>query len=90
MEKWKAIPEYEGIYEASDLGKIRTADGKTTWTDRHGARHWKQRILKQKWRRRQNGRRSDARVCLWKDGTDAISSLYASGISVVYNVLKDM
>ena len=27
---WKEIPGYEGLYEASDQGEIRTAKNKTT------------------------------------------------------------
>lgn len=29
-EIWKDIPGYEDIYQASNFGRIRTADGKTT------------------------------------------------------------
>lgn len=63
MEIWKDIPGYEGIYEASTFGRIRTKEGKTTHTALHGKRHWKQRYLKDK---TPNGR--DVRVSLWKDG----------------------
>ena len=31
-EIWKDIPGYEGIYQASNFGRIRTAEGKTTYT----------------------------------------------------------
>lgn len=31
-EIWKDIPDYEGIYQASNLGRIRTAPDKTTYT----------------------------------------------------------
>lgn len=48
MEDWKDIPGYEGIYQASNEGRIRSAPDKTTYTERHGVRHWKSRILKQK------------------------------------------
>lgn len=66
MEKeiWKAIPNYEGIYEASSLGRIRTCEGKTTFTKRHGVRHWKQRIIKPKGQTYATG----YRVTLWKNG----------------------
>lgn len=64
MEIWKAIPNYEGIYEASTYGRIRTAIGKTTYTKKHGVRHWKQRIIKPKGENCQTG----YRVSLWKDG----------------------
>ena len=45
-EIWKDIPNYEGIYQASNLGRIKTAPNKITYTKRHGVRHWKSRILK--------------------------------------------
>lgn len=63
MEEWKDIPGYEGIYQVSTEGRIRTVDGKTTYSERHGERHWKSRILK--WRGHQP---SGGRVNLWKDG----------------------
>lgn len=63
-EVWKAIPGYEGIYEASSLGRIRTVEGKTTYSKRHGVRHWKQRVLKFRGISYQTG----YRVSLWKNG----------------------
>lgn len=42
-EIWKDIPRYKG-YQASNFGRIRTHN-KTTYTKRHGERHWKDRIL---------------------------------------------
>lgn len=65
MESWKPIPGYEGIYEASNMGRIRTAPGKITESVLHGTRHWKTRILKTKSQR--PPKRSDERVTLWKD-----------------------
>jgi hypothetical protein len=67
-EEWRDIPGYEGIYEASNLGSIRSKAGKTTHSARHGARVWRQRILKQKFYQNPKGR-IDARIDLWKDGT---------------------
>ena len=66
MEQWKDIPGYESIYQASDYGNIRTCEGKTTFSARHGVRCWKQRIMKQK-KFPSNKGRVDARVCLHKD-----------------------
>lgn len=63
-EIWKDVPDYEGIYEASSYGRIRTKEGKTTFTKRHGIRHWKSRILKG----RGNNLITGSRVSLWKDG----------------------
>ena len=70
VEIWKPIPGYEGLYEASSQGRIRTAEGKTTSSARFDRRVWQQRIMKQKWRNRKNGEKADARVCLWKDGKE--------------------
>ena len=65
MEIWKPIPGYEGLYEASSFGRIRTAEGKTTYSDLHGKRVWKQRILKPKACSNYNA--CGYRVSLWKD-----------------------
>jgi hypothetical protein len=70
MEKeeiWRDIPGYDG-YQVSNLGNVRTFN-KTTYTEKHGLRHWKSRILKQKWcKSTARSDRHDARVDLWKDG----------------------
>lgn len=66
-EIWKDIPGFEGIYEASNHGRIRSAEGKTTFSSRNGVIHWKQRVLKQHFQRRHGGSGSDARVTLWKN-----------------------
>lgn len=62
METWKDIPDYNG-YQASNLGRIRTYQ-KTTYTKKHGVRHWKDRILKFKGETYSTGYRVD----LWKNG----------------------
>lgn len=69
MEQWRDIPGYEGLYEASNMGRIRTNANKVTSNARFPKRHWKQRIIKQKYQKRSNGK-TDARVCLWKDGKE--------------------
>ena len=64
-EIWKPIPHYEGIYEASNFGRIRTAEGKVTYSKRFNCeRHWAQRILKY----RGSTYKTGYRVSLWKDG----------------------
>lgn len=63
-EIWKDIPNYEGIYQASNFGRVRTVEGKTTVDSRHGIRHWKSRVLKGRGNNPITGRR----VSLWKDG----------------------
>lgn len=65
MEIWKEIPNYPG-YEVSDLGRVRTHN-KETYTKKHGERHWKDRILKQKKSTNKYGR-NDYRVELWNNG----------------------
>jgi hypothetical protein len=64
MEVWKDIPSYEGIYEASNIGRIRSHINKTTITKTGKLRHWKQRVLKPKGITPKTG----YRVSLWKDG----------------------
>lgn len=61
-EFWKDIKGYEGIYEVSNHGRVRTHKDKTTHSVRHGIRHWKQRILKPK-----TTKTREPRVALWKD-----------------------
>jgi hypothetical protein len=68
MEEWKDIPGYEGLYQASTLGQIRTCNGKTTSSARFKTRVWKQRIIKQKCAKSIKGR-YDCRVELWKNGS---------------------
>lgn len=63
-EIWKDIPNYEGLYQASSYGRIRTCENKTTFTPKLGERHWKQRLLKG----RGDNYKTGKRVALWKDG----------------------
>lgn len=63
METFKPIPNYEGIYEISNLGTIRTDKNKITYTAKHGVRHWKQRVMKLK-----TDKDGYKRVTLWKNG----------------------
>ena len=69
MEEWRDIPGYEGIYQASNIGRIRSVPGKITSNKRFGRRIWKTRVLKPKFQKRKNGR-VDARVHLYKDGAN--------------------
>lgn len=63
-EIWKDVVGYEGIYEVSNKGRVRTHKDKVSWSKRYQKwRHWKQRYLKDK---TPNGR--DVRVTLWKNG----------------------
>jgi hypothetical protein len=64
MEVWKDIPGYEGLYQASNLGNIRTSEGKITGNKRYTTRRWKSRILKG----RGDNPKTGKRVSLWKDG----------------------
>ena len=65
QEVWKDIPNFEGIYQASTLGRIRTKNGKTTHSIRHGIRTWQSRILKPK--ACKDFSEIGYRVTLWKD-----------------------
>ena len=64
MENWIDIEGYEGLYQVSDLGRIRTHQNKVSFTKRHGIRHWKQRIMKFRGYTPKTG----YRISLWKDG----------------------
>lgn len=64
MERWKDIPGYEGLYQASTEGRIRSAPGKTTSNARYTSRAWQTRILKG----RGSNYKTGQRVNLWKDG----------------------
>lgn len=66
-EDWKDIPGYEGLYQASTFGRIRTCEGKVTSSSRYPHRVWKQRVMKLKCTRNKKGR-NDYRVELWKSG----------------------
>ena len=63
--EWRDVVGYEGIYEVSRCGKVRTKEGKTTYSKLHGQRVWKQRVLKQK-----ISKDNCCRVSLWKDGKE--------------------
>ncbi|MGE7932149.1 NUMOD4 domain-containing protein [Viridibacillus arvi] len=60
---WKDVVGYEGLYEVSIKGSVRTHENKITSNARYNIRRWQQRTLKDKI---PNGR--DARVSLWKEG----------------------
>lgn len=64
-EIWKDVVGYEGIYEVSNDGNVRTHQNKTTYTERHGVRKWKQRTLKQK-----VSKDGNHRVSLWNSGKE--------------------
>ena len=44
IEQWKPIPDYEGYFEASDLGRIRSLERKCK--NKHGYRLKKGKVLK--------------------------------------------
>lgn len=61
---WKDIKGFPG-YQVSDTGLVRTHN-KISHTERHGNRHWQDRILKPK--KSYHSKRNQERVDLWKDG----------------------
>lgn len=65
QEIWKDICNFKG-YQVSNLGRIRTFN-KITHTEKHGDRHWKNRIIKQKIKKRPRSNNIDYIVTLWKN-----------------------
>ncbi|QBO37434.1 HNH endonuclease [Periweissella cryptocerci] len=63
-EIWKSVPDFEGLYEVSNLGRIKSPEGKITESRFHGERRWKERIIKQK-----TDKKGYKRVSLYKDKT---------------------
>lgn len=45
LEEWRSVPDYEGLYEVSNLGRVRSVDGIRWNGQRHHA--FKGRVLKQ-------------------------------------------
>jgi hypothetical protein len=45
MEVWKDVPEFEGIYQASDLGRVKSLSRTVAHTKGSGARQIRERIL---------------------------------------------
>jgi hypothetical protein len=63
---WIDVVGYEGLYEVSNDGQIRTKKGKKTYSKRWDTeRTWKQRVLKQK-----TSKDNTCRVSLWKNGIE--------------------
>lgn len=62
-ELWRDIPGYEGHYQVSNHGNVRSTPGKVTYSPFHGFRKWKCRVLKPK-----NRLGRDYHVTLWRDG----------------------
>jgi len=62
-EEWRDISGYEGIYQVSSFGRVRTVDGKTTESIKHGTRKWAGRVMSGKGKNVKTG----PRVSLWKD-----------------------
>ena len=69
-EIWKDIEDYKG-YQVSNFGRVRTFN-KTTYTERHGIRHWKNRILKERLDKKNN----DLSVQLYKNGKGKSFSIH--------------
>lgn len=62
-ENWKPIPTWEGSYEASDLGRVRSLDRVTTFRGGAVRRASRGRVLSPL-----NHTGGYLRVCLWRDG----------------------
>ena len=65
MEEWRDIQGYEGLYQVSNLGRVRSLD--RTIETRSGKRRYKGRILKDCVK--ENGYHI---ISLWKNGTNEV------------------
>lgn len=63
-EIWKSIVGYEGFYEVSNLGRVRSLD-RICYSDKRSKQIQKGKILKH---RINNKRQNRCSVCLWKNG----------------------
>ena len=74
-ESWQPVPGYEGLYQVSDLGRVRSLD-RTVWRQRLGkAMQWtlQGRLLKTKW----VGRAKYVGVSLSKNGQVATRTVHS-------------
>lgn len=65
VEQWEDADGFEGIYEVSNFGQIRTHEYKTTFSDFHGLRSWGQKIMKQR-----TDNKGNKVVSLYKNGKE--------------------
>ena len=70
QEIWKPIPGYEGLYEASSLGRVRSVEGRVLPHSKTGTAVRHERILSQIVSKRKRSEKYDARVNLSKNGHD--------------------
>lgn len=83
MEIWKDISGYEGLYQVSNLGRIKSLERwhKTKIKGKECLRHQKERILKQ-WKRS-----SYLLVDLWNNGKRDIRSIHHLVFEIFNNQL---
>lgn len=76
LERWRDIPDYEGLYQVSDFGRVRRLAG---WIHSHnaksGRRRWAGRVLKPGYA----GRNGIMRLCFFlkteRNGTGTFTIL---------------
>ena len=64
QEEWKPIPGYEGLYDASNMGRIRSHPGKMRYNGTPTMFEQKSKVMAQ----RHAGTRGDWYICLYRDG----------------------
>lgn len=64
-ERWKAVLGYEGLYEVSDLGRVRSLD---RWVENNGGQQFRRGVVRtSSWRGPERHRM--LYVDLWRDGS---------------------
>ena len=63
IERWRDIEDFEGLYQVSDLGRVRSVR-RTVPRERYGIWRWEGRLMRQ----RTGDESGHLAVCLWKGG----------------------
>lgn len=77
MEEWRAIPEFEELYEISDLGRVRSLDRTTERMSRWGtlgSRRFAGRVIRPGLNRRDGYRM----LLLYRDGRRTVKTVHAA------------
>lgn len=87
-ETWEDIPDYEGLYQVSDMGRVRSLDREVECVTRRGTtyvRKLKGRVL----RPAENGRSGHLAVLLSREGCQETKAVASLVMAVFYGPRPD-